>query len=116
MAASRGDVMLRSLEPLSPFVTTTSATSLPSLTSLATVPPAPNSQSSGCAVITSTRRMGSLMSLDWDARAQHTDSPSPACDNPAADGSGPRTANRGGPPRHAPRGASAGDALAGVAG
>jgi hypothetical protein len=47
--------MVRSLEPLLPLVTTQYATSRPSLTNFATVPPAPNSESSGCAVITITR-------------------------------------------------------------
>src|SRR5439155_14189012 len=48
-------VIVRSLEPLLPFVTITYVTSQPSLTSLAMVPPAPNSESSGCAVTTIAR-------------------------------------------------------------
>src|SRR2546429_1650760 len=51
---------MRSLEPLLPLVTITYVTSQPSLTSFATVPPAPNSESSGCAVTTSTRSILSL--------------------------------------------------------
>src|SRR5204863_293098 len=53
--ASRSGVIDRSLEPLFPLVTMTYVTSRPSLTIFATVPPAPNSESSGCAVTTITR-------------------------------------------------------------
>src|SRR5438067_2096703 len=76
MAASRAEVIVRSLEPLSPLVTTTRPTSLPSLTNFATVPPAPNSQSSGWAVITRTRRMGSLMRSVISRRTSIVEMPS----------------------------------------
>ena len=46
--------MPRSLEPLLPFVRMQYVTLLPSRVRAATVPPAPNSESSGCAVTTMT--------------------------------------------------------------
>src|SRR5438093_11236854 len=55
ISARRSGVIVRSLEPLLPFVTITYVTSQPSLTSLAMVPPAPNAESSGCAVTTIAR-------------------------------------------------------------
>src|SRR5262245_58427113 len=69
ITARRSEVIERSLEPLLPLVAMTYVTSQPSLTSLAMVPPAPNSESSGCAVTTRTRSILSAKEGSFGAGA-----------------------------------------------